>query len=67
MDHHEPHIYLLEFYLILFHSLNLNRIDAIAIGQFLVLFGFFVDVPLFGAHIVKTIVEMLIRIDGIFL
>ena len=67
MDHHQPHIYLLEFHLILFHGLNLNRIDAIAIGQLLVLFGFFVDVPLFGAHIEKTIVEILIRIDGIFL
>ena len=66
VDHHQPHIGLLELEFVLFDDLDLNRMDAVVAGHLLVFAGRLAHPFGLGAHVVEVDPEVLLVVEGVF-
>ena len=67
MDQDEAHVRPLELDLVLLDGLDLDRVNAVGVGELLVVPGLGRNVPLVGADVVEPVVEELLVVNGILL
>ncbi len=66
MNKDQTHISALEAYFVGFHPLDLDGIDAISLGQFLISAGLIIQAAFIRIYVVETVIKIPVGRKGIF-
>jgi hypothetical protein len=66
MDEHQPHVSFFEFDFIFFDELDLDRMNAVVIGDLPIAVSLLTDPLCVGVDVIKTVIEEFIAMQSIF-